>query len=169
MLAKPVEHGDRNGRSNGSHLRTDAIRPPMAIHEPLFIATCDGCGDCIEACETNVLVPDAEGRPRLDFDTAECTFCGSCAESCHTSAFSLAQARDWTVTAHLSGSCLNANEAICRECAQTCEQSAIRFPPRLDGGSCPVIIAEMCNGCGACVSACPADAIVAEAVSEPKI
>ena len=138
------------------------IRPPKAIHEPLFVKACDACGECIELCETGVLTADVSGRPVLDFHKAQCTFCGACAKACPAPAFEVIHSRDWTVTARITNDCLNVADVTCRHCLVACEAAAIRFAPRLGGSFIPVVVDEMCIGCGACVSVCPARSIVAE-------
>lgn len=51
---------------------------------------------------------------------------------------------------------------VCRSCGDVCEAAAIRFSPRVLGAALPEVLAERCTGCGDCVSACPAAAIVLE-------
>lgn len=52
-----------------------------------------------------------------------------------------------------------AANVVCRCCGDACGEAAIRFFPRLGGAACPAVAVERCNGCGACVPACPADAV----------
>lgn len=48
---------------------------------------------------------------------------------------------------------------VCRSCGDVCDEAAIRFSPRLGGAALPVVLAERCTGCGACLSVCPTGAI----------
>lgn len=54
--------------------------------------------------------------------------------------------------------CLANRGVSCRCCEDACEVRAIRFRPRAGGVSLPRLDAATCTGCGACLSACPADA-----------
>ncbi|MFN3884656.1 MAG: 4Fe-4S dicluster domain-containing protein [Rhodocyclaceae bacterium] len=52
-----------------------------------------------------------------------------------------------------------AQNTVCRSCGDACDAAAIRFSPRLGGAALPVVLAERCTGCGACLPVCPAGAI----------
>jgi NAD-dependent dihydropyrimidine dehydrogenase PreA subunit len=44
---------------------------------------CKGCNSCIEACRTDVLLPNLEkGKPPLVVYPDECWFCGDCVQAC---------------------------------------------------------------------------------------
>lgn len=55
--------------------------------------------------------------------------------------------------------CLALNGVVCRVCAEHCESHAIRFRLAPGGVAVPLLRAERCDGCGACVKVCPASAI----------
>ncbi len=68
------------------------IRPPGAVTEDDFLATCARCDECLKVCPTNVLQPAAleagwEGvfTPRLDFARSFCEYtCAECGKVCPT-------------------------------------------------------------------------------------
>jgi NAD-dependent dihydropyrimidine dehydrogenase PreA subunit len=44
---------------------------------------CKGCNSCIEACRTDVLVPNSlKGKPPVVLYPDECWFCGCCVGNC---------------------------------------------------------------------------------------
>lgn len=55
-----------------------ALRPLWTRDEPEYLANCSQCGDCLQACETDIIVPDAAGFLQVDFRLGECTFCRAC-------------------------------------------------------------------------------------------
>ena len=65
----------------------------------------------------------------------------------------------WSIRARIGSACLAVQGVLCRLCEEPCEETAIRFRPALGGYALPEIDGEACSGCGACVSACPAQAI----------
>lgn len=56
--------------------------------------------------------------------------------------------------------CLARQRVLCRSCADACEAGAIRFQLVPGGGAMHRLALQACNGCGACVRACPVSAIV---------
>lgn len=79
---------------SNAQLRSAAmlIRPPGAVNEADFLATCARCDECLKVCPTNVLQPAAleagwEGvfTPRLDFRRGFCEYnCAECGTVCPT-------------------------------------------------------------------------------------
>ena len=137
------------------------LRPPWT-DEQLLIATCTRCEDCVSSCPENVLVTGDGGYPAFDPKQGYgmCTFCGDCAKACDQGSFDTARDPAWTLRAEIASAVCLAEAAIhCETCRDSCDQSAIDKifrigkPPRLQ------ISVETCNGCGACMSVCPADAV----------
>ena len=61
--------------------------------------------------------------------------------------------------ARVSDSCFELQGIVCGNCRDACATHAVRFLPLGAGTSKPVIDPARCDGCGECVSACPAGAI----------
>lgn len=59
--------------------------------------------------------------------------------------------------------CLALNRVVCRSCAEHCEAHAIHFRLAPGGIAVPLVRAERCDGCGACLTACPVSAIALQA------
>jgi len=55
--------------------------------------------------------------------------------------------------------CLALNRVVCRSCAEHCAPHAIHFRLAPGGIAVPLVRAERCDGCGACLTACPVAAI----------
>lgn len=136
-------------------------RPPWA-ETARFVEACTRCGDCGRACPEAIVVAGSGGFPRLDFRRGGCTFCGACADACRQPVFGSRDGRPWFLVARLSERCLARSGVVCQSCGDACEPRAIRFRPALRTAAQPELDAGACTGCGACVSACPADAITVE-------
>lgn len=138
-----------------------ALRPPWAVPEPGFLAACTRCGQCARACAAGIIVRGDGGYPEVSFAAGECTFCGACATACTPRALSPGGI-PWQLQPTIASSCLQSQDVLCRSCGDACPQAAIRFAPRAAGAS--VQVAPACNGCGACVRACPVSAITMQHV-----
>jgi ferredoxin-type protein NapF len=136
------------------------IHPPWAVIPESFRAACDGCGECVTACQQNILALSVRGFPRVDFSTAECTFCGDCVSACPSGALSRKNpGPPWSIKARISNHCLAINGTSCVRCTEACEPEAILARPALGGRVNLSIDQDTCTGCGACVSTCPVKAI----------
>jgi ferredoxin-type protein NapF len=145
-----------------SSQRAAIHRPPWALSEPEFLERCNRCGACARACKARLIDLTDSGYPRLYFHEDGCTFCGDCAMACVTGA--LARPREspvpWRLRARAGSSCLAVHRVLCSVCGERCEAGAIRFPVILGAWPVPLFDFNRCSGCGACVAACPAGAIV---------
>ncbi|MDG2943499.1 ferredoxin-type protein NapF [Bisgaard Taxon 10/6] len=137
----------------------NGIRPPWAAAETLFTADCTRCGDCVRACETQVLIVGAGGFPEIDFSRTECNFCGRCAAVCRQPVFRPLDEPAWTHKIEILPSCLALRGVECRSCEDNCESRAIRFKREIGGIAKPQVNLQNCNGCGACLSVCPVSAV----------
>jgi ferredoxin-type protein NapF len=148
----------RRGFLTGRRLsRPETIRPPWS-RDASVAAACTGCGACVPACPQNIIALAADGRPALTFDAGECTFCAACAEACPEPVFDHSIAAFPHVAA-IGADCFAKRGIVCQSCGDACPETAIRFRPRLGGPALPEIASDRCNGCGACIAACPAQAV----------
>ena len=141
-------------------------RPPWSLPEAAFTLACTRCGQCIDACPTGVLVAGEGGFPTVRFASASCTFCGSCACNCPATCFTRAggpAADAWPLRAAVDETCLESRGVTCRSCEAACDADALRFRPRLGGGSHVRVEQASCTGCGACVASCPVGALTVAA------
>ncbi|MGU9956456.1 MAG: ferredoxin-type protein NapF [Arenicellales bacterium WSBS_2016_MAG_OTU3] len=136
----------------------DTVYPPWAYH---LEQNCSRCGDCLNACPQEIISFNEHGFPVVDFHTGECTFCGECADVCADSVFDQSLP-PWALQLDISGACFLHDKVYCRSCGDACPERAIQFHVALGGVTNLVIDADLCTGCGACVSSCPAQAITAK-------
>ncbi len=139
-----------------------AIRPPWALPLAMFVNACTRCDECVAACPQHILQRGDGGYPEISFHNGECTFCGQCADACKEGAFqtdthTVHQA--WNLSVAIQPSCLSLNGVVCRTCGDHCDARAIRFQLQTRAIAIPHISQEACTGCGACLSACPVNAV----------
>lgn len=145
--------------------REEFIRPPGALPESQFRATCIGCNVCLNLCHAlkfNSLALAGGwrnfGTPYVnDMRDYPCTLCMECPKFCPTRALqpvSIEKVRMGMALIDLS-LCLGWNGDVCLSCSKACPLGAIIFDfyPS-DWGNQPMIN-EHCKGCGVCVKHCP--------------
>lgn len=135
------------------------IRPPWTVAETAFVTGCIRCGDCVQVCESKVLIVGAGGFPEVDFTRAECTFCGRCAAVCRQPVFRSLDEAAWEHKIEIQSACLPFRGVECRSCEDSCESRAIRFKREIGGIAKPQVNSQTCNGCGACLNVCPVSAV----------
>ena len=147
-------------------------RPPGGQDEAHLVSACIRCEKCYEACPRKVIVPAhiEDGllgmrSPALNFDADFCDYCTDenggeplCVKVCPTEALKLpVGATAETVLIGLAvideSQCLAFRDTGCRECYDACPYEAIELSgdernPRVS------VVANNCNGCGACESVC---------------
>jgi ferredoxin-type protein NapF len=165
-----VDQNRRNFFRVKKVVASDMIRLPWSLDEQHFIENCTQCGNCLSACEEQIIIKGDGGFPTIDFTKGECTFCQKCVESCQLPLFAenLAE-QPWRLvknessTANLAieikDNCLAMNQVFCRSCQDSCEVEAISFQYHNSSIPQPIINSNDCNGCGACVSVCPQTSI----------
>lgn len=146
-----------------------AVRPPGGQDEDALIAKCLRCQKCYEACPRDAIKPAhielgllSARTPVMDFSSSWCDWCAQenggiprCVDACPTGALSLVQGATDTNTilgkaAITQDWCLGYKLSGCKYCYDACPYEAIE----LDVNGRPHVIAERCNGCGACEAAC---------------
>ena len=164
------------------------VRPPGALPEDAFLATCSRCGQCMKVCPTNVLQPSVtaaglEGvfTPQLDFRNGFCEWsCSECGKVCPTGAIGRLElpAKRRTVIGRAyidKNRCIPwADGKTCLVCQELCpvspkaiaiDTAEVTTPlgTRVRLGR-PQVIAERCIGCGVCQHVCPVPDLAAIAV-----
>ncbi|PVZ68984.1 ferredoxin-type protein NapF [Pelagibaculum spongiae] len=148
---------NRRGFMTG-RFREATIRPPWATDK--FTDQCTRCGDCLKACPEKILIPGSGGFPEVNFSSGECTFCEACVDVCQEAALvKQPEQKPWLHYAKIGEDCLPRRGVICRSCSECCESAAIQFSWAESGVALPQLDPSLCNGCGACVSACPVNVI----------
>jgi MauM/NapG family ferredoxin protein len=154
------------------------LRPPGALPEVDFLATCVRCGLCSKACPTGCLQPSlVEAGPaglltpmasmRLGPCDPNCSACGAV---CPTQAIRRLDAsekpfaRIGTAVIDESRCIAHRQERACLVCDENCPWGAIDFTYDEKGVGRPSVDAHRCNGCGQCEHACPVNGRAAIAV-----
>jgi len=151
-----------------------ALRPPGALAEADFNATCIKCGQCVNACPPHILNLATAGgslpigMPAYEPRTGPCVMCPDipCVKNCPTGALNpgltnIADARMGLAVID-SENCLSWKGLRCEICHRDCplKGKAITVDPhpRLTSKHAvfvPVVHSDACTGCGICVKACP--------------
>ncbi|MHC4943590.1 MAG: 4Fe-4S dicluster domain-containing protein [Planctomycetota bacterium] len=155
--------------AGGKEWKPPLLRPPGALEEDDFLATCLRCGQCVQACPFDTLVlagPEggvALGTPYLDPEVVPCYLCRGhdelkCIAACPTGALRPVldeRAIRMGTAVILHDPCLAYNRVICRSCWHACPfpNEAIFFDEMLR----PKVNREVCIGCGLCTHACPTE------------
>lgn len=164
-VAKPASISRRTFLTGGNEQPVPRIVPPGMMDGGL--ASCTGCGACVQACPTAIIVMVA-AKPSLDFMAGECLLCGDCATVCPEPVFDRAVPPTFSHVVAISDDCLALNGVSCMTCRDACPQAAIMFRPRIGGPFFPELRESACTGCGACIAPCPAQAItIARQTAEP--
>ncbi len=160
MEQVPVDNNRRRFLCADIKGRESPLYPPWAPQRQDFERLCTQCNECLRACPEDIIKISQTGFPVVDFSRGECTFCGRCVEACETEALSYKYAQiPWPYRAGVNSACLAKHNIMCDSCRDACPQAAIAMNPSIGRPPTPVVNDTLCNGCGACVRICPADAI----------
>lgn len=124
-------------------LRRLPVRPPWALEEARFSATCTRCNDCVVACQEDLISAGDGGYPGIDFHAGACTFCGTCAEACSAGALRSKQhipGNAWSLRVTVNAQCLAVNAVVCRTSASSAARVPSIFNWRSVGGPNPTSI-----------------------------
>jgi len=173
------------GAGLGKPGRALLVRPPGSVPERAFLRLCIRCGECFKACPFNVLHPvgfeqGLEGiwTPRVVADWSGCDpSCTNCGQICPTGAIrALPLGEKRVARMGLAvvdeATCLPfAGREACTLCADECKAAGydaiefVRIRVALDGDGrpiedsgflAPVILPDLCVGCGLCQARCHA-------------
>ena len=145
------------GRISRKHA---AIRPPWTRDDIDFYHTCTQCGDCISACQENIIRVGEEDFLQMDFKKGGCVFCGDCARACTHSVFKdNLDSKPWQQVISIGAECLTYMGVACQSCQDSCDSNVIKFEYAVGWTPRPVVNKEACSGCGMCVGVCPANAL----------
>jgi len=149
-----------------SKKRPPLSRPPWALPEEDFLATCEKCHLCVEACPPDAIIPaiaampGGEGYPVVLPNRVACDLCGECARVCPTGAIRKGmtprEAKLGTAKV-LTDRCVLGKGEACSQCLDACP-----FPGEaiaIETGFFPHVKKDVCVGCGLCVMPCPGQAI----------
>jgi MauM/NapG family ferredoxin protein len=167
---------------------SDLIRPPGSVEEAEFLRRCIKCGECMKVCITNGLQPTFlqagfEGLwspflvPRIGYCEFNCTLCG---QVCPTDAIEKLEPGE-KKQKKIGLAFIDQNRCLpyafginCIVCEEHCPTSpkAIRFESKMSAGDdgvkelkLPVMVPEVCIGCGICEFYCPVGETAAIRVS----
>ncbi len=171
-------------KASGSHANALApVRPPGSAPEQDFLQMCIRCGECFQACPNNVLQMQGfqqgfEGlwTPLVAADWAGCeSSCNACGQVCPTGAIRALPLEE-KKAARMGLAMVNQQTCLplagredCRLCVDECNAAgyaAIEFqqvntevdlqgrPIEGAGFLAPVVLANLCVGCGLCQTRC---------------
>jgi MauM/NapG family ferredoxin protein len=145
-------------------MRKQPLRPPGALPEPDFLATCIRCGKCVQICpygsirtaglQDGILVL---GTPLIRARQTPCYLCMKCPAVCPTGALKRTLKDKESVrmgTAAIDTTkCLAWQGTLCRSCYDDCP--LFNEAMVMDADLRPVVNERKCAGCGVCENVCP--------------
>jgi ferredoxin-type protein NapG len=145
------------------------LRPPGALAEEQFLAACQRCGRCVEACPVSAILPlregAAAGTPHIDPSQTACALCDdlACTHACPSGALlplaSKAAVRIGTAVLDRDR-CTAYRGLPCRICVEVCPVPGVLKLTKGQHTYVPIAAAQPCTGCGVCQEHCPADGAI---------
>jgi len=154
------------------------VLPPGAADPETFASLCTRCYACVDVCPTKIIRVDLPAgravgqlfQPEVVvFDSEKTPDCGYCPEPCNLCSdvcptgalrplsFEEKWHRQIGVAEVIREACLAWEDGEdCVVCQEVCPYHAVDMEDSPDGRARPVINKELCRGCGACYSKCPA-------------
>ena len=147
------------------------ILPPGAGDLARFSGACTRCYACVQQCPTKVIrvrTPLLGGFgaafiPQLDMEKAACAaFCNACIQVCPVGALKPLPVEEKDrlkigVAKINRDACLAwSDNKECMVCQEYCPYKAIIESVTAKGLARPIVVEEICRGCGACQKDCPA-------------
>ncbi len=159
------------------------LRPPGAVPGERFPALCVRCGNCVRACPTGIIRQDTDppgttglGLPLVRFERGEteawcrqdCNRCGAACPSGAIEPLGVAEKNRRPIGRAVVDvpACLLTDDLKCGVCLVNPPCTAIGEVFDKDTYTWRIVIDEQaCNGCGWCVTICPAAAIAVHPVA----
>lgn len=139
------------------------LRPPGALEETQFLATCSRCGVCVSACPVDAIQLDlserriGDGAPYIDANLSPCVVCSTleCMTVCPTGALVPTPIRylDMGTARWDRTTCLRTSGEECRICVDDCPVGEVAI--RVDEAGYVQVLETGCVGCGVCQNVCP--------------
>lgn len=164
--------------NKAASLPAQALRPPGALPEPDFLATCTRCGLCVRECPYQILTlaglsdPAPLGTPFFTARTGPCEMCEDipCIPKCPTGALNhglnaIEDARMGLAVIIDQESCIAFQGLRCEVCFNICplrgDAITLDYQHNRRSGKhalfIPVVHSDHCTGCGLCEKACILD------------
>ncbi|WP_066015100.1 ferredoxin-type protein NapG [Endozoicomonas atrinae] len=164
--------------SKSSSPEAQALRPPGALPEDEFLASCLRCGICVRDCPYDVLKlaqpedPVASGTPYFEARENPCLMCEDipCITNCPSGSLSpeltdINDARMGLAVLIDRENCLNLQGLRCDVCYRVCPRIDEAITLQLSRNTRtnvhaifePVVHSDACTGCGKCEQACVLD------------
>ncbi|MDP7028776.1 MAG: 4Fe-4S dicluster domain-containing protein [Phycisphaerales bacterium] len=167
-LFQPIRDAAQRGAAAGRSVRRQDMalrilqRPPGAVAEGQFLASCTRCGECVTACPPRAIrwAPaeageKREGTPYIDPMRQACVMCSEtpCITACEPGVLRTELPLTMATARVDAIACLAWQGQPCRLCVDQCP---VPGAIDVDEADRPHIHAEACTGCGVCMQVCPA-------------
>jgi ferredoxin-type protein NapF len=161
---EPLKDPSKRRLFKGRINTPQTLRLPWIISETNFTSACTQCEKCISSCETNIIIKDKGGFPKVDFNLGECSFCNKCIDTCEEPLFTNRFSDEnnhkaWPINIEINDTCLAKNNIYCQSCRDECEADVIKFEYHKSSIPQPSLNNLDCTQCGACIKTCPQNAI----------